>query len=209
MFVKNGGVWAKVRGLWIKDAGVWKKVSVSVPGSASYTTPGDYTFYVPDYETISIDVMAGSGGGGGGSDHYPFLYCYAGGKGSPGGESRFQAPLNVYATPGGGGDEGSCGGTPYPGANGIGVNGDTDTTGYGGGAGGQGSGPGGVDSNGRPGGASGRALKTWSYGSTSGFPEPGVGLLVRVGGGGGGGFPGRNCSPGGDGANGYVNISWT
>jgi hypothetical protein len=181
-------------------------------GSAGYYAPGAYTFLIPPYVTLTVDVVGGSGGGGGGSDHFPYLYCLGGGSGSSGGTSVFYSPAPVVGPGGGGAPPGQCRGYA-PGdldvGASIGAGGDTNTTGYAGGGRGRGSGPGGVYSDGGAGGASGRAVKTWSHNVTANYPRWKSGVTVVVGGPGyGGGRGSTYCSDGGNGATGYVSISW-
>lgn len=209
LFAKRNGQFTPVRHLYVKNGGQWRECYLYAPGNASYSKPGTYSFIVPTYGVMNVDVMSGSGGGGGGSDHYPYLYCYGGGPGISGAESRFNAPTPIFATPGKGGAGGPCGGPVTNGADGVGVNGDTNTTGSAGGAGGNGSGPG-QPSYGGNGGKSGRALKQFVVGNTGGYPVWGSTISIVVGAGGAGGGPGNGyCAPGGVGASGYVNISWS
>lgn len=182
------------------------------PGSRTYSTPGTYTFLVPPFITLSVDVMGGSGGGGGGSDHFPYLYCWGGGSGSSGGISRFASTVPVIGYGGAGGPAGYCGGKAPNGSNGSASGGDTNTTGYSGGSGGHGSGAPGAGSpntDGGNGGASGRAIKEWTHLVTENTPAWKSNVTVVVGSAGyGGGAGSAWCAPGSYGTGGYVTITW-
>lgn len=186
-------------------------------GSASYSTPGSYTFFVPIYEFLNVDVMGGSGGGGGGADHNPGFYNCGGNAGGAAGESRFASSTPVV---GGGGGGGGPGNNNYAATNGTATGGDNNYVGnatycLAGGAGG----PSYNYPSGATGGYSGRATKVWKHALTSGNPSWGSSITVTVGakGAGGGGGQGaynfvfyctggRNGSSGNDG---YVNMSWS
>lgn len=112
------------------------------PGSQTWSTPGSYTFVVPNFNTLSVDAK-GAGGGGSGAGNYAGG-SYLGGAGSNGGNSQFF--LEGVASVTGNGGNGGPGGSTYqtttpmtPGANGDGVGGDTNTSGGGANAGGYGS----------------------------------------------------------------------
>lgn len=175
-----------------------------VPGSASFTTPGTYTFIVPPYVTLTADVR-GAGGGGGGS-RYTGYYIY---YGDPGTYSSFNAPTGNVVGNGGGGGSGSNWNPPVAGTNGAAgtaSGGDSNIPG-GGSQGGQGS----VITlqgslTGGAGGYGGRAVRSWSLGQLA----PGSAITVVVGTGG----AASPCEPVGitryntAGANGSVVISW-
>lgn len=176
-----------------------------VPGSASYTTPGTYTFIVPPYTTLTADVR-GAGGGGAGS-RYTGYYIY---YGDPGTVSYFNAPTGNVVGNGGSGGSGSNWNPPVggvQGAHGTASGGDSNITG-GGSPGGQGS----IITlqgslYGGPGGYGGRAVKSWSLGQLA----PGTAITVVVGAGG----AASPCEPVGitqyntAGANGAVYLSWS
>lgn len=187
-------------------------------GSASYSTPGSYTFFVPVYEFLTVDVMGGSGGGGGGADNNPGFYNCGGNPGGSATESRFASSTPVV---GGGGGGGGPGNNNYAGSNGNASGGDTNYVGnpsfcYGGGAGG----PSFNYPSGGTGGYSGRAIKGWKHASTSGNPSWGSSITVTVGSAGAGGGGGQGafngfvffCTGGRNGSsgtNGFVNMAWS
>lgn len=203
------------------------------PTSQIYATPGTYTFTVPSYETLTVEVWGGGGGGtgapydaaaghSGGASSWDGTLAAAGGAGGP-----------ANYTPGGAGGSGSGGTTNLTGGKGeAGVNfsyGGAGGAGANGGAGGartnRGSSPGIV--NGHPGtapggGGSGAVYSTarvshsgagaggGGYASrayTAGAYASGSTITVVVGAGGAGGY--YNASAGGNGAPGQVKITWT
>jgi hypothetical protein len=186
--------------------------SKPAPGSRTYSTPGTYTFLVPPFVTLTVDVIGGSGGGGGGSDHFPYLYCWGGGPGTSGGTSRFGSTVPVVGPGGAGASQGGCYGYgvgDLDAADSVGTGGDTNTTGHTGGSRGHGSGPGGVYSDGGQGGDSGRAIKEWTHLITDNTPVWKSNVTVTVGSAGVGGYRGSQwCTNGGNGTAGSVTIEW-
>lgn len=109
----------------------------ALAGSATYSTPGTYTFTVPAYGSLTVTVN-GAGGGGGGI--YAGAPATRGGAGGTGGTSSF-ASVTAYGGSGGSGAGwsqtgrgSSCYPTPWNGSSGTATDGDSNTTG--GGAGG-------------------------------------------------------------------------
>ena len=158
--------------------------SSSDPGSTSYTTPGTYSFNVPKFTTLTVDVR---GAGGGGSNAFD--------SGNNGGTSVFYSSTNLR----GNGGIGARKERNNDGADGTASGGESNITG--GGANG-----GGAGSYGSIGGDGGRAVKTWSK-TEAGHPSDTQNITVVVGAGGNGGSGTGN--DGGDGTNGAVYISWT
>ena len=186
---------------------------VVTPNSWSKTAPGTYTFPVPNYYSLMVDLWGAGGTGGGGIN--------SGQSGSSGSASSFGATFvagsgssytgdifNLIANPGGGGGPGS---SSSSGDSKSGYN--TDYYYGGAGSAGTGSGPtgstvtngggsagvGGGDGYAGPGGAGGRVKMTFTRsanvtrGSASGAsPMPGNSITVIVGS-----------------ANGAVYISWS
>ncbi|ARQ95333.1 hypothetical protein [Bradyrhizobium phage BDU-MI-1] len=182
-----------------------------IPGSVSYTTPGSYTFQVPFYHSLTVDVRGGGGGGAGNRWTGYFIY-----ESSPGNYSYFAASDATLIGYGGGQAYGSNWSPPVGGVNGspgTAAGGDSNITG-GGSAGGQGSVVG-NDSIGHvyggSGGYGGRAVRTWvqSQWYTKLAPRS---LITVVVGAGGAQSP---CEPVNvqqyptDGQNGAVYISWS
>ncbi len=186
---------------------------LAAAGTASYTTPGTYTFTVPTYGTLSIDVR-GAGGGGGGlgwAGTQPF-------NGQGGGASSFGGSVIGY---GGGGAigwgyddssfDGTCRSYSTNGNSGTATGGTQNITGGGstGGSGGNGSGYTQDNGCGAPGkgGNGGRATKTYATGDLS----AGSSISIGIGTGGAGyhsgvGYPMYSGLPG---QNGSVTITWT
>ena len=161
------------------------KARIVTPGSAGYTTPGTYSFVVPEYNTPTIDL---SGAGGGGiSKNY---------NAASGGPTQIGS-LGLVAYGGGGA---YTSGVAQPGAAGGASGGDTNITGGGGAGGAAGGSP--VGFLYQPGGAGGRLIKTYTYGA-SGAPVPGTSLIISVGSGGAGG------GTGGTGGSGSAGLSWS
>ncbi len=173
---------------------------VIVPGTSNFTSPGTFSFEVPDYDTLTVSV---SGGGGGGStsayntggDNGEMINGQSGGSGDA---SRFRSSVDVVGGGGGGGIRGYWTTDPgwvivpaRPGSPGTASGGDENKTG--GGANGGGNG-----------GAGGLAVKTWALGDR-GAPVPGETITVVVGNGGSGAriLLGRR-----DGKSGSIAISW-
>lgn len=62
--VKVGTVWKEVVKAYIKVGTTWKEIHSGVtPGSITYTTPGTYSFVVPSYNSLEVELW-GAGGGG-------------------------------------------------------------------------------------------------------------------------------------------------
>lgn len=175
-----------------------------VAGSRAFNTPGTYTFVVPVYTQLSIDVQ-GAGGGGGASN----VDLYAGLPGGNGGASTVSGGNVSMVAYGGAGGQGSnyyAGVNYYPGGNpqaaGGGASGGTNNVG-GGQAGGL-DGPYGW-TNGQKGGNGGQCVNGYHY--TNG-PAPGTTLTIVIGTGGEGGKRAIYWATGANGGNGYVGISW-
>ncbi len=191
---------------------------VFADGSQMYSTPGTFSFSVPIYSTLTVQVWGGGGGGA--------IATVAAGAG---GLSSFAG--SVIANGGGGGNRflttsalGGAGGTASGGTtNTTGVTGSTAPTAWGsggnggaganGGAGGTGTtiagtagtvpgGGGGGGTGGGGGGGGGYSSKTYSAGALSGN------VSVVVGSGGTAGTGGGSAI-GGLGAAGRVTINWT
>ena len=161
------------------------RARVVTPGSASYS-PGTFSFVVPEYNTLTIDLK---GAGGGGASMYT--------NAASGTPTQISA-LGLVAN--GGGGAYTSGSRTYAGAAGGASGGDTNITGGGGAGGDPGGSPVGIYYN--PGGAGGRLIKTYTYGA-SGAPVPGTSLTISVGAGGAG------AGSGGAGGSGSANLSWS
>lgn len=153
-------------------------------GSITYSRaggypPGSYTFVVPIYQGLSVDVQGGSGGGGGGADYNPGYYNCGGNPGGNGTESRFASTTPVV---GGGGGGGGPGNNNYVGTNGAASGGDNNYVGNATycRAGGAGSGSYNYPTAGN-GGYSGRATKVWKHAWTDGYPTWESSITVTVG----------------------------
>lgn len=202
--------------------------SAALAGTQTYSTPGSYTFTVPQYGSLTVQVWGG--GGGGGSTKF-------GSSGSAGYPSYFYAPNGTLSAGGGGGGglgyhlgTGGAGGSTSEGTVGNpGGNGTTALSGAGGsalygGAGGagqsgpfangaSGSSPGGGGSGahngavnaGGGGGSGGYAIHTYALNELS----QGTLVPITVGGGGPGGLGGASIYDGGNGASGRISIIWT
>jgi hypothetical protein len=191
----------------------WRGWSV-IPGGITYSVPGTYTFIVPSFNTLTVDVRGAGGGGGGWRSSDQTVY-----DGGPGGFSYFNTPVNGNIVGYGGGPghgwyAASLLGTgAAPATPGTGQNGDTNITG-GGSNGGAAAISGGTYANRypSPGGAGGRAVKTWVRAQQYSQLWKGYPITVVVGAGGVAG----TCEPGGylntystDGSPGWVNITWS
>lgn len=168
-------------------AGILGASSAHADGSQTYSTPGTYSFTVPSYATLTVQVWGGGGGGGAQNSPYSSI-------GSDGGQSSFAG--TVIANGGGAGAVVETGGsTPSPGgAGGTASGGTINTTGSNGvSTSGVWSGPGGAGGsspNGGTGGAGG-ATGGSSPGSDGGAPGGGGGgasAFMPGSGGGGGGY---------------------
>lgn len=163
------------------ETGVGTEPPVSPVGQIAYTTPGTYTFTVPD-DVTSVCVVCVGGGGSSGDDTVSPT------SGNAGGDSSFGSVVVAGGGAGGGIYSGGAGGAGTSisgsiggGNGGSGGSGDGFGEGGGGGAGGY-SGPGGNGANGSV------------FASSPGFPGSG--------GGGGGGGSWVSFSPFGDAAGG-------
>ncbi|UPT95382.1 hypothetical protein J4G48_0040210 [Bradyrhizobium barranii subsp. apii] len=179
------------------------------PGSASFTSPGTYTFVVPYYNSLTADVRGGGGGGGGARYSDSSIY-YA----SAGNYSYFAAPDATLIGYGGGGANGAVWSPPRNGDNGspgTAAGGDGNITG-GGSAGGQGAIiSAGGSLVGGTGGAGGRAYRTWVRSQWYTKLTPRTSITVVVGDGG----AKSECEPAyitqynTNGQSGAVYISWS
>lgn len=164
----------------------------SVAGSWSRTSPGTYSFTVPVYSTLRIDVR-GAGGGGGGSTYD----IGASGQNGAGGGDATAAGLRGR---GGAGGQGSLYNRPGKASNGTASGGNVLNSTGGGANGGVGGTYG--TTKGGDGGDGGRAVSDFAPGAL------GVGgtITVTVPSGGNGG---AGQVPGSRGGNGAVYISWS
>jgi hypothetical protein len=165
----------------------------TTPGSATYATPGTYSFIVPYFATLSVAAY-GAGGGGGG-------------MASPGGTGGYSAFGGVVGYGGTGGATAPAGGT---GAAGGATGGDSNAAGAGAGGGigawDQTSDKGGTyDSFAGNGGAGGLAQKAFLPAALA----PGSTVTIVVGSGGAPGSGAGNQRGATAGANGNVQISWS
>jgi hypothetical protein len=166
----------------------------SVAGSRSFTSPGTYSFTIPVYSTLRIDVR-GAGGGGGGSTYDA---GYPGSNGAAGGDATVSG--TGLRGNGGAGGQGSYYNKPGKAASGSGSGGNVlNSTGAGadGGVGGTYGATKGGD-----GGDGGRAVSDYGPGALG----VGATLTVTVPSGGNGG---AGQAAGAKGGNGAVYISWT
>lgn len=207
-------------------AGIVSTSYVYADGSQTYSTPGTYSFTVPSYATLTVQVWGGGGGGGS-------AYNAASTDGTAGDQSSFNGTLvgggggagfGVVTNSGAGGSGGTASGgdvntTGNPGTAGVdfgsggsggsapngGTGGTAGAPGNPGGAPGAGGGGGTNAFNGGGGGSGGYVSKAY----TSGQLTPGAGVTVIVGSGGAGGVAGNSISNGGAGAAGQVSITYT
>ena len=166
----------------------------SVAGSWERTSPGSYSFTVPHYSTLRIDVR-GAGGGGGGST---YDVGYPGSNGAAGGYATVSG--TGLQGNGGAGGQGSYYSRPGKAASGSGSGGNVLNSTGGGANGGVGGTYG--STKGGDGGDGGRAVSDIAPGAIA----PGTVLTVTVPSGGGGG---AGQIAGAKGGNGAVYISWT
>lgn len=207
-----------VRYLAGKESGVIKMsdlYSKPDPGSRAFTSPGTYTFLVPPYQSLSVDVRGAGGGGGGGGYWlnamllYGWIIALTGNWGSNGGYSAF-GDVVAY-----GGSAGSPGGGLTQGTNGANGGGTGGSVTSGGGAAGGAGGPAnrnegaGYQGFGGNGGAGGRTTKSYTFLSGDYRPwKESVTIVVGQGGYGGPTNPG--ITPAGyPGSSGQVSISWS
>jgi hypothetical protein len=89
LHINVGGVWYGVRGTYVKDGGAWHSMQAPAdPGSVTYTAPGEYSFIIPNYNSLQVELWGGGGGGGGISmDGGGGVFRTAGSTGTP---SRWQ-----------------------------------------------------------------------------------------------------------------------
>ncbi|QNJ57341.1 hypothetical protein Dolphis_34 [Pseudomonas phage Dolphis] len=166
----------------------------SVAGSWSRTSPGTYSFTVPPYSTMRIDVR-GAGGGGGGSTYDAGA---AGSNGAAGGAATVSG--TSLRGNGGSAGQGSYYNKPAKATNGSASGGNVVNTTGGGADGGVGGTYGAT--KGGDGGDGGRAVSDYGPGAIA----PGTVLTVTVPTGGNGG---AGQVAGAKGGNGAVYISWT
>ena len=63
IFVKSGGSWVTVKGVWVKDGGVWRQCFPAASSTQSYTTAGTYSFTVPNgIYSLTATIVGGSTG---------------------------------------------------------------------------------------------------------------------------------------------------
>jgi len=155
-----------------------------IPGSAAYTSPGTYTFIVPYYNSLTVDVRGGGGGGAG--NRWTGYYIYSS---SPGNYSYFGAPDATLIGYGGGSATGSNWSPPVGGVSGgAGSAGGGDVNIPGGGSSGGYGSIVGDDSighlQGGDGGPGGRAYRTWvrSQWYTKLTPKSAITIVVGAGG---------------------------
>lgn len=85
IFVRDGGIWKTVKEVWVRDAGVWKQAYPTAPGTQNYTSPGAFSFTVPNgIYTLSYTVYGAGGGSGANNQNGD---CFVGGGGGAGGKS--------------------------------------------------------------------------------------------------------------------------
>lgn len=176
----------------------------SLVGSAAYG-PGGYTFTVPWYKVLYVEVR-GAGGGGGQNAYYETVPVN---PTEANGNATSEQVLRRGATGGGGGASAFYSATALIGYGGGGGQGGFTSAGATGGAGsasggsynaaGGGSGGGGGSGNGGAGGAGGVAAINFTRG-VAGSPVPYTGITVQVGGAGG--------SYGSAAGGGYIYLSW-
>ena len=162
------------------------------------TVAGQFTFNVPWYNSMYVQVR-GAGGGGGAS---ATANRTRGANGTAGGTSVFYSSTNIVGNGGGGGIGGGQGGG-QAGANGTASGGSNNVTG-GGSVGGVGAS--GTFGNGGNGGAGGFAEIAFARGG-AGAPIPYGQITIVVGARGNNGAP--NLSGVFDGTIGYVYVSWS
>lgn len=106
--------------------------SCVTPGSQNYTTAGTYSFTVPAYTTLTVQVWGGGGGGGAGSGfRNARTGCMVGVNldGGVGGQSSWNSTLFANGGNGGGGVTDRFGASAAAGAGGTASGGTTNTTG--------------------------------------------------------------------------------
>lgn len=166
----------------------------SVAGSRSWTSPGTYTFTIPPYSTMRIDVR-GAGGGGGGSTYDAGA---SGQNGAAGGNASVSSTGLIGR--GGSGGQGAYYNKPGKASSGTASGGNVVNTTGGGADGGVGGTYGAT--KGGDGGDGGRAVSDYGPGALG----VGATLTITVPSGGNGGAGQVAGARGGHGA---VYISWT
>lgn len=194
--------------------GTLGRASRIVPGAQNYTSPGTYSFIVPEHHALTIDIRGGGGGGALGQVEFA---VYDGTDGAAGGYSRFLgAGLDIFAYGGGGGGRQYMAPGPVVSGGGAGAAGGAygGTSNVSGGGGGGGAGgwnylaAGGIYRYGGAGGAGGRATRVINRGVI--LPKTVISIVV-----GGPGSPGANGANGdatsapGWGGGGGVYLSWS
>lgn len=182
-----------------------------IPGSVAYTTPGTYSFQVPYYHSLTVDVRGGGGGGAG--NRWTGYYIYYSAAGNP--SAFYASDATLYAA-GGGSASGSNWSPPVGGVTGSpgGASGGDSNIAGGGAGGGQGSVVGDEYMGhlyGGAGGYGGRAVRTWvqSQWWTKLAPRSTITVVVGAGG------AASECEPTNikvfnqAGQNGAVYISWS
>jgi hypothetical protein len=186
-------------------AGVTVNTSGCVtPGNHDYTTAGTFTFTVPAFNTLTVQVWGGGGGGAGGNPSTPAA--------TSGGQSSFNAALIANGGSPSTGASGAAGGTASGGTtNTTGGTGASSSSSAGGTCPASGPCHGGNGARWCPvtcsvteggGGSGGYSTKTYSAGQLT----VGANVTVKVGAAGQGGT--GTAADGGDGGAGRVYISW-
>lgn len=203
------------------------------PGSQSYNSPGSFTFTVPKYKKLVVQLWGGGGSGaelvgpsgnsyntgGGDSSFWGRLFAYGGAKGIVGYNGSRPGGAGGSFAGGDGGEAGSNGGQgwgnhggdggraggPGGGATAVGVAGNGPAGNFpgGGGAGGSNS-----AAAGSGGGGGGYCIKTYTFGA-AGSPAVGDVLPLVVGAGGTPYYYHSAYPDGGPGASGRVLVSWS
>lgn len=61
-YVKVSGAWKEVTEAYVKVGGVWKSIYDPVtPGSLNLTSPGSYSWSLPNYNTLTVQLWGGGG----------------------------------------------------------------------------------------------------------------------------------------------------
>lgn len=221
IFVKKNSVWNEVRQMYIKSGGTWRSPVVGLvtqggvgkqfyPDAAptvTYTTPGSYTYTVPNGVTQIALTMIGGGGSGVGNYSTPQW------PGPGGGSAAYFSNVTVAVTPGqqiavsvGGAGANTSFGALIAGAGGNAPDRSQPNAGQGGAAGTY-TGTGGT--NGTQG-NNGQSLGGNGYGANSPYGTGGAGQYSGNGspatGYGAGGGGGGNNSGGGSGSPGFCTI---
>jgi hypothetical protein len=200
----DGRTYVRYEDQWVQNAGMVNKIAGPIPGTASYTEPGDFQFVVPNYNTLTLDLH-GAGGGGGEAGGL----MQVGTSGEAGAASVFFGPDIIQADSGEGGQGGGSE-EGEDGADGGGFGG--EVTEGGGGAGGDGGVPIPVipaTSAGGKGGNGGKVTRTW-YRDQPGSPLISQSYQILIGTRGRGGWDGENfiAGWGNSGQHGSAQLSW-